>query len=61
MSEGVKGVRSEPWGHVCTEQGQGPGEVGDVCAQGPTRSQCGQCPGSVGGGEGNELREISRD
>ena len=33
---------------------------GDECAQGPTRSQCGQCPGSVGEGEGNELREISR-
>ena len=36
------------------------GRQEDVCAQGPTRSQSGQCPGSVGGGEGNELRDISR-
>ena len=28
MSEAVKGVRSEPWGCVWTEQGQGNGEAG---------------------------------
>lgn len=27
------------------------GRQGDVRAQGPTRSQCGQSPGSVGGGK----------
>ena len=36
------------------------GRQGDVRAQGPRRSQYGQSPRSVGRGEGNELREISR-
>ena len=34
MTEAVRGERSEPWGCVWTEQGQGPGEVGGCACSG---------------------------
>ena len=37
MSEAVKGVRSEPWGRVYIEQGQGPGEAGGCVCSGTNK------------------------
>ena len=38
MSEAVMGMRSEPWGCVWIEQGQGPGEAGE-CAYSGTKKE----------------------
>lgn len=42
------------------EQGQGPGEAGARCGDGPARSQCGRSPVTVGRRTGDEIREVSR-
>ena len=60
MTEAVRGERSEPWGCVWTEQGQGPGEVGGCACSGTKKGPVWSESREGGGGEGNKLREISR-